>query len=131
MREACSAPGLRYLAGEHLQLPLLLSPKLWDPHQAYAEQTSQSSKFLLPLWVALSYLFRAYVAQATYASSPLPHLPRMLQTSLRAYSMQKPLTRELMVLWYLMLPTAPQAYAMMKSECRARAAQASSFLWRH
>ena len=52
----------------------------------------------------------------------------MLQTPLRAYSIQKALTRELMVLRYLMLPTPLQAYAMLRSEFRARAAQASSFL---
>ena len=65
MREVCCAPGLRQLACKHLQLPLLIPPKLWDLLQAYAKQRSQSSALLLPLSVILLYLLQAYATHTT------------------------------------------------------------------
>ena len=53
------------MACKHLQLPLLIPPKLWDLPKAYAKQTSQSSELLLPLSVTPLYLLQAYFTQTT------------------------------------------------------------------
>ena len=51
-----------------------------------------------------------------------------LKSPLQAYPIEKAVTRELMVLLFLMFPTPLQAYAIQRWEFRARAAQAWSFL---